>query len=123
MTALDAFGCKDSEKLVKSKTNFKLFVVDSSCLGKGKNIGFFGFPQKRICADSALQTTTFPQRFDHEKFSLSILSICRIENILGGHLPEGNDLTDVRGILSSAEMLRQKCKETAQHQEGLLDFE
>lgn len=46
----------------------------------------------------------------------------RLLDFLSGHLPEGNDLTDVRGILSSAEMLRQKCKEAAQHQEGSLDF-
>lgn len=44
-------------------------------------------------------------------------------DFLGGHLPEGKDLNDVKGILASAEMLRQKCKEAVQHQEGSLDFE
>ena len=47
----------------------------------------------------------------------------RLLDFLGGHLPEGNDLTDVRGILSSAEMLRQKCKDTAVPKVGTLDFE
>jgi adenine-specific DNA methylase len=44
----------------------------------------------------------------------------RLLDFLSGHLPEGNDLTDVRGILSSAEMLRQKCKETVIPQMGNL---
>ena len=47
----------------------------------------------------------------------------RVLDFLGGHLPEGKDLNDVKGILASAEMLRQKCKEAVQHQEGSLDFE
>ena len=46
----------------------------------------------------------------------------RVLDFLGGHLPEGKDLNDVKGILASAEMLRQKCKEAVQHQEGSLDF-
>ena len=32
-------------------------------------------------------------------------------------------LKDVKGILASAEMLRQKCKEAVQHHEASLDFE
>ena len=47
----------------------------------------------------------------------------RVLGFLGGHLPEGKDLNDVKGILASAEMLRQKCKEAVQHQDGSLDFE
>ena len=47
----------------------------------------------------------------------------RVLDFLGGHLPEGKDLNDVKGILASAEMLRQKCKEAVQHKEGSLDFE
>ena len=47
----------------------------------------------------------------------------RLLDFLGGHLPEGDDLTDVRGILSSAEMLRQKCKETTVPKIGTLEFE
>lgn len=47
----------------------------------------------------------------------------RVLDFLGGHLPEGDDLNDVKGILASAEMLRQKCKEAVQHKEGSLDFE
>ena len=47
----------------------------------------------------------------------------RVLDFLGGHLPEGDDLNDVKGILASAEMLRQKCKEAVQHQEASLDFE
>ncbi len=46
----------------------------------------------------------------------------RVLDFLGGHLPEGKDLTDVKGLLSGAEMLRQKCKETVQHTEGALEF-
>ncbi len=46
----------------------------------------------------------------------------RVLDFLSGHLPEGKDLTDVRGLLSSAEMLRQKCKDAIRHQEGSLDF-
>ncbi len=46
----------------------------------------------------------------------------RVLDFLGGHLPEGKDLNDVKGILASAEMLRQKCKDAIQHQEGSLDF-
>jgi adenine-specific DNA methylase len=46
----------------------------------------------------------------------------RVLDFLGGHLPEGKDLNDVKGILASAEMLRQKCKETAVPTEGALDF-
>ena len=46
----------------------------------------------------------------------------RVLDFLGGHLPEGKDLNDVKGILASAEMLRQKCKEAVQHQEASLDF-
>ena len=42
----------------------------------------------------------------------------RLLDFLGGHLPEGDDLTDVRGLLSSAEMLRQKCKEIAKFKQG-----
>lgn len=44
----------------------------------------------------------------------------RVLDFLGGHLPEGKDLNDVKGILASAEMLRQKCKETAVPTEGSL---
>ena len=47
----------------------------------------------------------------------------RVLDFLGGHLPEGNDLTYVRGLLSSAEMLRQKCKETVVPKVGTLEFE
>lgn len=47
----------------------------------------------------------------------------RVLDFLGGHLPEGKDLNDVKGILASAEMLRQKCKEAVQHKEASLDFE
>ena len=48
----------------------------------------------------------------------------RLLDFLGGHLPEDSqDYKDVKGILASAEMLRQKCKEAVQHQEGSLDFE
>ncbi len=45
--------------------------------------------------------------------SQSDAPLWRLLDFLGGHLPEGDDLTDVRGLLSSAEMLRQKCKEIA----------
>jgi hypothetical protein len=45
-------------------------------------------------------------------------------DFLGGHLPEeSQDYKNVKGILASAEMLRQKCKEAVQHQEASLDFE
>ena len=47
----------------------------------------------------------------------------RVMDFLGGHLPEGKDLTDVRGLLSSAEMLRQKCKETIIPKQGNLEFD
>ena len=48
----------------------------------------------------------------------------RVLDFLGGHLPEeSQDYKDVKGILASAEMLRQKCKEAVQHQEASLDFE
>ena len=46
----------------------------------------------------------------------------RVLDFLGGHLPEGKDLNDVKGILASAEMLRQKCKDTTVPTEGALDF-
>ena len=46
----------------------------------------------------------------------------RVLDFLSGHLPDGKDLADVRGLLSSAEMLRQKCKDAIQHKEGSLDF-
>lgn len=46
----------------------------------------------------------------------------RVLDYLGGYLPEGKDLNDVKGILASAEMLRQKCKETTVPTEGTLDF-
>ncbi|WP_155950169.1 DUF1156 domain-containing protein [Prevotella sp. P6B4] len=47
----------------------------------------------------------------------------RVLDFLSGHLPEGKDLTDVRGLLSSAEMLRQKCKDAIVHKMGELQFE
>ena len=48
----------------------------------------------------------------------------RVLDFLGGHLPEeSQDYKDVKGILASAEMLRQKCKEAVQHQEASLDFD
>ena len=47
----------------------------------------------------------------------------RVLDFLGGHLPEGKDLTDIKGILASAEMLRQKCKETAIPKVGTFEFE
>ena len=48
----------------------------------------------------------------------------RVLDFLGGHLPEDSqDYKDVKGILASAEMLRQKCKEAIQHHEASLDFE
>lgn len=48
----------------------------------------------------------------------------RLLDFLGGHLPEDSqDYKDVKGILASAEMLRQKCKEAVQHHEASLDFE
>lgn len=47
----------------------------------------------------------------------------RVLDFLGGHLPEDSlDYRDVKGILASAEMLRQKCKDTAVPTEGALDF-
>jgi len=46
----------------------------------------------------------------------------RLLDFLQGHLPEGNDLKAVKGLLASAEMYRQKCKETAVPTEGALDF-
>lgn len=47
----------------------------------------------------------------------------RVLDFLGGHLPEGKDLNDVKGILASAEMLRQKCKDTNVPTVGTLEFE
>ena len=48
----------------------------------------------------------------------------RLFDFLGGHLPEDSqDYKDVKGILASAEMLRQKCKDTAVPKVGMLDFE
>lgn len=47
----------------------------------------------------------------------------RVLDFLSGHLPEGKDLADVRGLLSSAEMLRQKCKDAIVHKMGELQFE
>ena len=47
----------------------------------------------------------------------------RVLDFLGGHLPECQDLKDVKGLLSSAEMLRQKCKDTAVPKVGTFDFE
>lgn len=48
----------------------------------------------------------------------------RLLDFLGGHLPEDSqDYKDVKGILASAEMLRQKCKDAVQHKEASLDFE
>ena len=47
----------------------------------------------------------------------------RVLDFLSGHLPEGKDLNDIKGILASAEMLRQKCKDNALPQQGSLDFE
>ena len=47
----------------------------------------------------------------------------RVLDFLGGHLPEGKDLTDVKGILASAEMLRQKCKDIAVPKVGTFEFE
>ena len=44
----------------------------------------------------------------------------RLLDFLQGHLPEGNDLKAVKGLLASAEMYRQKCKETAVPTEGSL---
>lgn len=46
----------------------------------------------------------------------------RVLDFLQGHLPEGKDLTDVKGLLSSAEMLRQKCKEEKVPTVGELNF-
>ena len=48
----------------------------------------------------------------------------RVLDFLGGHLPEDSkDYKDVKGILASAEMFRQKCKETVVPKVGTLDFE
>jgi adenine-specific DNA methylase len=48
----------------------------------------------------------------------------RVLDFLGGHLPEeSQDYKDIKGILASAEMLRQKCKDTAVPKVGTLDFE
>ena len=47
----------------------------------------------------------------------------RVLDFLSGHLPDGKDLADVRGLLSSAEMLRQKCKDAIVHKVGELQFE
>jgi adenine-specific DNA methylase len=48
----------------------------------------------------------------------------RVLDFLCGHLPEDSqDYKDVKGILASAEMLRQKCKDTAVPKVGTLDFE
>ncbi len=46
----------------------------------------------------------------------------RLLDFLQGHLPEGNDLKAVKGLLASAEMYRQKCKDTTVPTEGALDF-
>ena len=47
----------------------------------------------------------------------------RVMDFLQGHLPEGKDLNDAKGILANAEMLRQKCKDTVLPQQGSFDFE
>ena len=48
----------------------------------------------------------------------------RVLDFLGGHLPEDSqDYKDVKGILASAEMLRQKCKDTAVPKVGTFEFE
>lgn len=47
----------------------------------------------------------------------------RVLDFLGGHLPEGQDLSDVKSLLASAEMLRQKCKDTVLPKQGSLEFE
>ena len=47
----------------------------------------------------------------------------RVLDFLQGHLPEDKDLNDIKGILASAEMLRQKCKETNVPKVGTLEFE
>ena len=46
----------------------------------------------------------------------------RVLDFLSGHLPEGKDYEAVKGLLSSAEMLRQKCKDTVVPTEGALEF-
>lgn len=47
----------------------------------------------------------------------------RVLDFLQGHLPEGDDLKAVKGLLSSAEMLRQKCKDDLTMKQGTLEFE
>ena len=47
----------------------------------------------------------------------------RVLDFLSGHLPDGKDLETVKGLLTSAEMLRQKCKDIIIHREGELQFE
>lgn len=47
----------------------------------------------------------------------------RVLDFLQGHLPEGDDLKAVKGLLSSAEMLRQKCKDDLTMKQRTLDFE
>ena len=47
----------------------------------------------------------------------------RVLDFLGGHLPECQDLKDVKGLLSSAEMLRQKCKDKVVPKVGTFEFE
>ncbi len=62
-------------------------------------------------------------KFVRDLCSQSDAPLWRLFDFLGGHLPEGKDLNDVKGILASAEMLRQKCKDINVPKVGTLEFE
>lgn len=47
----------------------------------------------------------------------------RVMDFLHSNLPDCNDLKDLKGLLASADMLRQKCKEEIQITQGTFDFD
>ncbi len=117
-----------SDRLLITEGNKQHLATAAEHLGKNES---WGTQSTDYLISQAHRMMTAYHMGNHVQLLHLVRDLCpqsdaplwRLLDFLGGHLPEGNDLTDVRGILSSAEMLRQKCKDTAVPKVGTLDFE
>ena len=116
-----------SDRLLITEGNKQHLATAAEHLGNNQNWG----TQPTDYLISQVHRMILAYRDDNQLLLLKLVrdlcpqsdaSLWRVMDFLGGHLPEGKDLTDVRGLLSSAEMLRQKCKDTVVPTEGAFEF-
>ena len=112
-----------SDKLLITDGNKQHLATSSEHLGNNQN---WGTQASDYLISQAHRMMMAYHMGNQEQLLRLVRDLCpqsdsplwRLLDFLGGHLPECDDLTDVRGLLSSAEMLRQKCKEIAKFKQN-----